>query len=228
MSRSATRGYLASSEAIYSAYVSRNSPVFRRILELYVPAGARVADVTYGRGTFWKEVPHGKYELLASDIQTGVDCRDLPYANESIDALVLDPPYMEGMFREAHQQPLQHGDFRARYSQSLSDDSPGPKYHQRVLALYESALVEALRVLKPRGIAIVKCQDEVSNHRQWFTHVEILLAMQEGGFRMEDLFVVVRPDRPSVGRIKKQVHARKRHSYFLVGRKTRRPNVLHA
>ncbi len=63
---------------------------------------------------------------------------------------------------------------------------------------------------------IVKCQDEVSANRQNLTHVEIVNAYLDMGFHCKDLFVVVRPNRPSMSRVVKQVHARKNHSYFLV------------
>ncbi len=39
---------------------------------------------------------------------------------------------------------------------------------------------------------------------------------------VEDLFVVVRKNKPGVSRILRQVHARKNHSYFLVFRKALR------
>ena len=44
---------------------------------------------------------------------------------------------------------------------------------------------------------------------------EIINALHDG-WHCKDLFVVVRTNRPVVSRIKKQVHARKNHSYFLV------------
>lgn len=203
-------------EAVYSAYVGHNDIIFEKILSLHVPKGVVVADVTYGRGTFWKKVPQNKYKLLTSDLQTGVDCRYLPYADNSVGAVVLDPPYMEGLYRRKHQKPITHGDFRARYSDSMPVIG-GPKYHQAVLALYRDAGNEAVRVLVKTGILIVKCQDEVSNHKQELTHVQIINDYERRlGLSTKDLFVVVRPDFPSVGRIIKQQHARKRHSYFLV------------
>jgi len=39
---------------------------------------------------------------------------------------------------------------------------------------------------------------------------------EEMGFHAKDLFVVVRPDTPTVGRMYEQRRARKNHSYFLV------------
>jgi hypothetical protein len=84
-----------------------------------------------------------------------------------------------------------------------------------VLDLYFRAGAEAHRVLRTGGIFIVKCQDEVSAGRQRLTHVE-LLNEYTGRFDATDLFVVVRAGRPGVSRIKRQLHARKNHSYFLV------------
>src|SRR5947209_20274800 len=75
---------------------------------------------------------------------------------------------------------------------------------------------EAHRVLRDNGILIVKCQDEVSANRQNLTHVEIINEYEKLGFYTKDLFIVVRQNKPVVSRLKKQVHARKNHSYFLV------------
>ena len=63
---------------------------------------------------------------------------------------------------------------------------------------------------------IVKCQDEVSANRQWLTHVEIINHYEQLGFYTKDLFIVVRQNKAGISRLKKQVHARKNHSYFLV------------
>ena len=86
--------------------------------------------------------------------------------------------------------------------------------------MYYSAGCEAVRVLKSKGIMIVKCQDEVSANKQHLTHVEIINEYTKHGLTIEDLFVMIRNNRPSISTLKKQVHARKNHSYFLVFRKT--------
>jgi len=183
-----------------------------------VPRGAVVADVTFGKGIFWKHVPRDHYRLLPSDITTGVDCRNLPYADESIDCVVLDPPYMEGLFRRTEAQLAGSGSYAAFRATCSNGEAVarGPKYHQAVLDLYFKAGREAYRVLRPQGVLIVKCQDEVSANRQHLTHVEIINDYQSIGFYAKDLFVLVRPNRPAVSRMKKQVHARKNHSYFIV------------
>jgi hypothetical protein len=213
------QGGEATSDLIVSAYVAGNADVFPSILELHVPKGSLVADVTYGGGVFWRNVSLDDYELKASDIATGVDCRALPYADDEIDCVVLDPPYMEGLYRKQEDHMAgagTHDAFRKFYSNEKATTEPGPKWHDAVLDLYYRAGREAWRVLREQGVFIVKCQDEVSANRQRLTHVEIINEYESYGFYTKDLFVVVRTNKPGVSRLTKQVHARKNHSYFLV------------
>ncbi len=213
-----TAGGVATSDLVLSAHSGTNDKVFPEILKLHVPVGSTVADVTWGKGVFWKEVPKENYKLLATDIKTGVDCRNLPYKESSVDCVVFDPPYMEGLFRREAGHLAgsgTHKTFRSAYSNgSITED--GPKYHDAVLDLYFRGGKEAARVLKKGGLMIVKCQDEVSANRQRLTHIEIINEYSGLNFYCKDLFVVVRQNRPAVSRMIKQVHARKNHSYFLV------------
>ncbi len=239
------QGGVATAELTLSARVGENAELFAQILALHVPPGSLIADVTYGLGAFWKRVAPGTYRVLASDIalkpalpvplgftlQDGVDCRALPHADASLDALVLDPPYMEGMYRRevAHMAGSgTHAAFRRAYSQSAATpDEDGPRWHDAVVDLYARAGREAARVLRPAGHFLVKCQDEVSANTQRLTHVELITGYESLGFYCKDLFVLVRANSPAVSRLKTQVHARKNHSYFLVlaKRRARHPSA---
>ena len=203
----------ATNDLVFSASADGNDCVFPRILDLYVSAGSVIADVTYGKGVFWRRVPRDRYELLATDVRDGVDCRDLPYGDGEIDCVVLDPPYMHTPGGTAHEV---HIPFEEHYRNNASGNRTESKYHEAVLDLYRDAGREAYRVLKDRGVLVVKCQDEVCSNRQRFTHVEIMRMYDDLGYVAEDLFVVMRNNRPGVSRAIRQIHARKNHSYFLI------------
>ena len=202
-----------STALVLSAYEGSNESLFPKILNLYVSPGSTVADITYGKGVFWRKVPADRYRLLATDLADGVDCRNLPYADREIDCVVFDPPYMHSPGGTAYegQEP-----FEAYYRNNGSGNRTTAKYHEAVLELYAETGKEAFRVLCDRGVFIVKCQDEVCSNRQRFTHVEVMTFYESIGFIAEDLFVLMRRNRPGVSRVVKQVHARKNHSYFLV------------
>jgi tRNA G10 N-methylase Trm11 len=211
---------VATSNLVVSAYVGTNADIFPNVLRLHVPEGSKIGDVTYGKGVFWRKIDTDRYDFHPSDITDGVDCRSLPYENGSFDCIVFDPPYMEGFFRNGDSIKAgagTHNTFREHYSNgNEAPRSGGGKWHAAVLELYAEGGREAHRVLRDRGVLIVKCQDEVSANRQNLTHVEIINAYADMGFFCKDLFVVVRPNKPGMSRVLKQVHARKNHSYFLV------------
>jgi hypothetical protein len=210
----------STNDVVLSSHLGDNAPVFRDILRLFVPEGSTIADVTWGKGAFWKLIPEGAYKTLFTDVQMGVDCRDLPYEDGSLDALVLDPPYMEGLFRQTTTEMAgngSHSAFRAHYSDGKATEhvEGAPKWHDAVLDLYFQAGAEAKRTLRSYGVFIVKCQDEVSANRQRLTHIELINAWADD-FYCKDVFIVTRGNRPGIVRLVKQEHARKNHSYFLV------------
>ncbi len=211
----------ATTDLVFSAYVGDNSEVFPSILKLHVPKGSIIADVTFGKGVFWKNVNLKDYQLLPSDIKTGIDCRNLPYGDNQIDCVVLDPPYMEGLYRsdDSFAGNGTHYSFRDHYSNGDRPENITAKWHDAVLEFYVRASIEAYRVLKNEGTLIVKCQDEVSAGVQRLTHVEIIMNLLHLGFYAKDIFVLLRRNRPVVTRVKQQLHARKNHSYFIVFKK---------
>lgn len=191
-------------------------------MALYVKKGSRVADVTFGKGAFWKSIPDEDYELLRSDLspkhKPGVilaDSRKLPYPADCLDCVVFDPPYMHTPGGTAHDG---HQNFEEYYKNN-GDNTTEKKYHEAVLDLYFKSAEEAKRVLRNKGIYIVKCQDEVCACKQRLTHVEIINHLEGLSFIAEDVFVLMRENKPGVSRVVRQVHARKNHSYFLVFRK---------
>lgn len=214
------QGGVSTSKVVVSAHHSDNSAVFPDVLKLHVPVGSTVADLTYGRGVFWKNVDMDDYTLLKSDLKLGMNWISLPYEKDTLDAVVFDPPYMEGLYRKTKESLAgsgTHQSFQDAYSNGeIRSEKKIRKYHDAVLEAYLSVIPEVKRLLRSSGKFIVKCQDEVSANRQKLTHIELIWAYEKHGFYCKDLFVVVRRNAPVVSRLIKQEHARKNHSYFLV------------
>lgn len=199
-----------------------NADLFPLALEMYLKQGARVADVTFGNGVFWRGVHPQMYNLVASDIQDGlvapapwyglpiqggVDFRRLPYENESFDGMVFDPPYM-------------NGGKGVKESINKCYNNTGNMCHENVMALYLAGMLEARRILRRRGILFIKCQPAVADHKQHMTHAQIMTVAPMIGFSVEDEFVLRQTTVPLM-RHETQQHARKNHSYLLVLRYVR-------
>lgn len=184
-----------------------NADLFAIALAMYARPGAKIADVTYGNGVFWNKVDVRSYQLFATDIQTGVDFRQLPYADASLDAVVFDPPYMTG-------------GSNVKDSLNKCYRNEGHVGHENVMAMYLEGILEARRVLVRNGILFVKCQPTVVDHKQKMTHVQIMTVFPMIGFRIEDEFVLHQTTTPLM-RHKTQQHARKNHSYLLVASRIR-------
>jgi DNA modification methylase len=194
------------SNPVLTGHIGTNADLFAAIMSLHASEGSVVADVTYGRGVFWKNIPDGLYTLLKSDIQDGVDFSDLPYEDSSIDILVLDPPYM-------------HGGLTVKESINKCYKNQNTS-HESVVRLYAYGILEAARVLKKGGKIIVKTQDEIESGRQKHTHIELTQMLEMFGFRILDTFVLIQETTPAM-REKYQLSARKNHSFALVAKFSR-------
>lgn len=187
---------------ILTGMVGTNADQFPCIMEMYVSVGATVADVTYGKGVFWRNIPKDRYNLLATDLQTGIDFSRLPYESQSVDALVLDPPYMHG-----------GATVKASINECYKNQNTS---HASVVRLYAAGILEAARVLKKKGRIIVKTQDEIESGKQRLTHVELISILESFGFLILDVFVLLQPSIPAM-REQYQKSARKNHSFAIVG-----------
>jgi hypothetical protein len=191
---------------ITTAKVGNNADQFPDILRLYVPEGSIIADVTFGKGAFWRNVDTSRYVLKPSDLTDNIDFRSLPYEDASIDALVLDPPYM-------HDGKTVHKALNASYRNNHQPTTS----HASVIRLYCGGVLEAARVLKKKGVIIVKCQDETAGGKQCFSHMELITLLRLLGFDVIDLTVLVQDHLPMM-RHDDQKSARKNHSYAIVAR----------
>jgi hypothetical protein len=159
-----------------------NGDLISAALELHAPAVATryrlpvheldVVDVTWGRGRWWTRTRPPR--LVAHDLNLdGVDFTALPEADGTYHVAAYDPPYVAVGGRATSTLP----DFLDRYG--LVDAPKGPALLQH--GLINPGLAEVHRVLKPGGIALVKCQDYVSSGHLWLgTHWTLTHALNLG------------------------------------------------
>lgn len=183
--------------------------IIKDILELYSPSGIEL-DPTFSKGNFYKNIaePNFKFDLVPQreDVERA-DCRELPIPSNSISCMMFDPPFTAGLGKNTP-----NGIIRKRFSM-FKNMKEGYKF-------YEESLKEFHRILKSNGILIFKCQDTVSQGKQWLTHVHIINTAEKLGFFSKDLFILGAKNRIIGKHHHKQYHARKYHSYFLVFIKT--------
>lgn len=176
----------------------------------YLKADDHVLDPTFGRGLWWT-VWQPKH-LTVHDLRIdGTDFRDLPYDDATFDAVAFDPPYVSVGGRKTTTIPDMHDRF------GLTD---APTRPAGVQELINTGLTETTRVLKPKGVLLVKCQDYVSSGKLWpGTHLTLNHAFTLNLNLIDRLEHIGRPRPQPAGR--RQVHARRNLSTMLVFRRTR-------
>lgn len=176
----------------------------------YINPEDQVLDPTYGRGGWWKKWhPVG---LVAHDINPAltfggqsIDFRDMPYPAGHFDVVAFDPPY------KLNGTPTAEIDERygVHVVASRADR------HQ----LIRDGITECLRVLKPGGILLAKCQDQVNGGKvRWQTIEFTRHAETVGPAVLIDMLHMLGGRPQPEGR--SQQHARRNMSTLLVLRKT--------
>lgn len=198
---------------VYTSVWGDNAELMERIASLYFKAGDRIADVTYGKGVFWRDIDATKYDFYPSDMKTCLhapyDFRCLSYQDASFDVVVFDPPYMHGSGLEGFEKCYRNGETTKGMG------------HTDIMRMYEDGMGEATRILKRNGLLVVKCQDEIESGWQRWSHIEVYDIAQGLGMTAQDLFVLTRTQSPTI-QFTAQRHARKNHSYMWVFRKSDR------
>jgi hypothetical protein len=198
--------FVAQKDWVYSCQDGDNSKLIAKVASLYLKDGQVIADVTYGKGVFWKRVDTSRFDFRPSDIlscENKYDFCNLPYKDGEIDILVFDPPYLHNPGNMVFDENYRNGDTTKGMS------------HEDIINLYRRGMEEGFRVLKAGGQLWAKCKDEMEGVQRW-NHIEIYDIAKEIGFHAEDLFVLVYKYPPMPHQVERQRHARKNHSYLWI------------
>lgn len=200
---------------VLTAKKGTNADLFPDILRLYLNDGDAIFDMTFGNGVFWRNIPDDKYRVVANDIDPDrgrfhYDFRYLPdYLRGQYDCVVLDPPYLYTGGFNTLRDSIDRG-YRNR-ARALSGIHGVAAVHQ----MYAQGMIQAYKILKQKGVFIIKCMDQVMSGKQTWMHLEMQRLAEILGFKNKDLFVMVMNGTPTM-RHNIQKHARRNHSYFLV------------
>lgn len=191
------------------------------IIHLHVPQGFIDVDPTYSKGNFYKNgvirQPSHKFDLNPQvDGCIKASSVDIPLDDNSVECIMFDPPFL--ITGSTYNDNVEGSSIIAkRFS--------GYKNFMELKEHYVGTLKEAKRILKTNGILIFKCQNTVSSGKQHFSHFFILNWAIKLGMYPKDEFILENKfkmtsfsdnKKGSVGNWKKQQHALKHHSYFLV------------
>lgn len=192
-----------------------NGDLIADVAKLYIGADDHVLDATYGRGLWWtKYRPIG---LTTNDIVAGradfaYDFRDLHAGwGSAFDVVAYDPPYVCVGGRDTSTIP----DFHDRYGLTTAPKSP-----RDLQKLMDHGLTEMVRVTRPGGLILMKCQDYVSSGKLWpgtYWSQEWARVLQ---LELVDRFEHIGGARPQPPN-RRQVHARRNLSTLFVFRKSR-------
>lgn len=167
-------------------------------------------DPTYGKGKWWTR---WREPDVAHDLATGVDFRQLPEADGTFDSVAFDPPYVAMGGRKTTGIP----EFFESYG--LTD---APKRPSELQEMNDAGLRECLRVVKKKGIVVVKTQDYVTSGKLYpGTHYTLTAALAMG-FKLEDRLEHIGHSRAQPKRTRKdgkpvvQQHARRNLSTLFV------------
>ena len=205
-----------------------------QIFQLHFPEVSVVADITYGRGRFWKwqggtqpyTLPPHIVRLDANttggaEVQS--DYRYVPLKDQSVDVGVFDPPFifsagLRGIVGAKRFFLGSPGETKQRFY-------GGPGSDLRVIAPRNAldlrrqtvgAMVEMRRVAR-QGM-ILKGQDLiVGTHPNWWSYQVMHDAYTLFGIWPEDMLIQVSPAaRLADPRWKQQLHFRRAHAIYLI------------
>ena len=189
----------------YKSYFENEQECLKAILDIHNNGNTFDCDPMYNKGYFYKEIEKPKYRFDINPIvddceMANAEC--LPLNDNSINSIVLDPPFMI-CTRESQRN------FYSSKTHSFYNSN------EDLINGYEAILKEAYRVLNKKGICVFKCQD-YTDSKTLMSHCIVYNLATNIGFYAKDLAILNIPKSKVYNGNTKQRHLRKVHTYFWV------------
>lgn len=188
--------------------------ILDNILSLHC-AGPIEVDPTFSEGNFYKKRPRPEHCLDICpqfDFVEKGDCRNLPFEDGKFKTVILDGPWTVGsgksLLKKKKGTNITPGRFGCFKTPAILFD------------FYRDSIKEMARILGKGGILIQKIAPVAACGKNWATHMLSIQVAQVHGLVWVDEFLLLAKSRVTSGKVKKQRHARKHHSYFYVFKKT--------
>lgn len=203
--------------SVLSVVKGDNGHLIAEAARLWIGPDDYVIDLTYGRGGFWTEY---RPELFISNdlhkpATCSVDYRNLPADWAGFfDVVVFDPPYISTGTKAKSTTPEMYDRYGIGNARGWRE----------VFTDIQHGIVEAERILKPRGRLLVKCMDYVESGSIRWGRRHVVDVAERAGLKQVDEFVhhSGTGPQPTVnldGTLRRQVHSRRAHSFLCVFKK---------
>lgn len=186
-----------------SVQIGSNADLIATIAPLYLTGS--VLDVTYGEGGWWRRfqptdfTAHDLYKL------DGVDFRQLPEPDRSVDTVCFDPPYVP----QGGMSTSTMDTFRDRFGLTAESQPWWECFNDMAAGLKECARVA-------RRWVLVKCSEFVSGGAFKLGSLHMMNTGLDLGLSIHDVIVHHTGSGPGGHNIWEAKRARRHHSYLLV------------
>lgn len=194
-----------------------DAELIERLLAFYPHEEPRIIlDATVNGRRFWRDSTR---RVIGVDIDSRhrpdicADHRAMPFAANSFDAIVYDPPHIPNQGRDRSK------DFNTRFGLGARS---AKEHGYSFSHTYPAFMTEAWRVLANDGVLLCKIVDYVHNHRYQWAHIDLIRSGQDAGFTPCDCIIKVRKGPIVDPKWKVAHHSRRQHCYWIIFRKSPR------
>jgi hypothetical protein len=182
---------------------SNQSKIIDSIQKLHLNGNPFELDPAFNKGSMYGNLstPSIKFDIVPLSPECiQADYTKMPLANDSIDSICVDPPFIIGTT----------GTMVNEYSGFNTLD----QMHLNLIGL----LSECTRCIKRDGILAIKCQDLIHDRRRYFTSYFIQNILYDLGWNQIDEFIVTARSRMHAAVHTGKNYSRSYHCKFMVFR----------